>query len=720
MKLILKTFIGSLLFSPLACNATPIINHQNYDISKQLSSQIYQGGFQDQDIFFDKEVCYVEPHPFSSQDSNGHFFLQESESLIDCGVSAFTSAVNCVKETARWNFLYYFKNSETLFKEALEKEDIDEIKFFIEHGIDINLLTKNGYTPLTLAIAEKKNEIAKLLIEHGADVNQKAWMGGTLLSEAISSDNLEIVKLLIEHGADVNNIDGQPLLFKALSQALSRALYKDLHSDNLEIIRLLIENGADVNCKSQEWSILYYATFQGAVQIVKLLIENGADVNFLSVRDETPLIRAVYNLDVEIAKLLIKHGAVIEFSTEYLERTLLGVTNTGNVEMIKFLIGMGADLDYEIEIEDSTYESLYNDNFITKSYVEMPLFNAISSGNIEIVKLLIDHGANVNYVTKTNETPLSRAVSEGNVEIVKLLLELGIDVNHETKPNKSSPSEILPFLKSTTPLFKAIISQDVKMEKLLIDHGADVNYVLSGGTILHQLSYFANTKLIEHLFKNYSEKIDISARDVLGRTPLEVASTKKMQKYLIEKGAKIEKKDDLLEKPKALILHAMYDPDGSYLEKNNIQFLQTVLEDYSKVPSLRIYDEIEFLETLQDQKEGSIELLIISAHGRKSTIALSQEARYAEVMGTQGLNDKLKQALKALSPNATILLESCSTGEGDDNFAQYLIGHAPKGVKLFAPKETMSGITFGLTSKQPLKVSFFNTRKMEITKLFTN
>ena len=153
------------------------------------------------------------------------------------------------------------------------------VKYLLEHGADnisyalrtaskrgyseiFNCLLKNGSgyinEALLDAIINENLELVKYLVEHGADVNAKYDNGSTVLMEASVYGTLEIVKYLVENGAE--NIN------KALMIVSSKGY--------LEIVKYLIQNGADVNIEDYQCNTAL--DFTTNEEIIKILKEAGA------------------------------------------------------------------------------------------------------------------------------------------------------------------------------------------------------------------------------------------------------------------------------------------------------------------------------------------------------------------------------------------------------------------------------------------------------------
>ena len=272
-------------------------------------------------------------------------------------------------------------------------------------------------TPLMIASSYGHYDIAKALIDNGALVNLRADDGFNALMEAVRTDNIKMAKLLIEHDSDINikNKDGKNMIMIACENG------------NEEIFNLLLENNADINEKSS-WgaSALIYASEKGNINIMQYLIDNGIDVNGKADENgDTPLLWAVTGQNpYEASKLLIENGADVNATNNsgVAPATILA----GSVpEVVKLLKDNGADLDTKFTDDDP------------------PIAIAASVGNLEIVKALVENGADVNYYPNDmNYTAIYHAIDQGYYEVAEYLFKNGVDLNIELKPSNVYGSAI--------------------------------------------------------------------------------------------------------------------------------------------------------------------------------------------------------------------------------------------------------------------------------------
>ena len=140
-----------------------------------------------------------------------------------------------------------YTEENTPLTAAVELNNLDMVKFLVEHGADIN---GREFSPLLTAtyLGNRTFDIVKYLVEHGANVNVRNKRGDTPLYNAFcNSDGIEMVKFLVEHGANVNavdNLNGETPIFVA------PRWIEEGYSDRLDKFIYLIEHGADINVRN--------------------------------------------------------------------------------------------------------------------------------------------------------------------------------------------------------------------------------------------------------------------------------------------------------------------------------------------------------------------------------------------------------------------------------------------------------------------------------------
>lgn len=307
-----------------------------------------------------------------------------------------------------------------LLEKNKKKTGVAEIIELINEGginasskTEINIGDVTHYansTPLMIASSYGHYDIAKALIDNGALVNLRAGDGFNALMEAVRTGNIEIAKLLIEHNSDINikNKDGKNIIMIACEKG------------NEEMFNLLIENNADINEKSS-WgaSALIYASEKGNINIMQYLIDNGIDVNGKADDNgDTPLLWAVTGQNpYEASKLLIENGADINATNDsgVAPATILAASTP---KVVKLLKDNGADLD-------TKFSDYYP-----------PIAIAAGAGNLEIVKALVENGADVNYYPNDiNYTAIFHAIDQHNYEVAEYLFKNGVDLNIKMKPD---------------------------------------------------------------------------------------------------------------------------------------------------------------------------------------------------------------------------------------------------------------------------------------------
>ena len=225
---------------------------------------------------------------------------------------------------------------------AVAAGDIELVKRIVSGGADVNVKTKNGYTPLHCAVHEGNIEIIKFLISHGADVNVKDEDGDTPLDLAAHENNNEIAKLLISGGKTIST-------YETIFDAARGGTVEDLRY-------FLEEKKADVNAKEfAGFTPLHLAVMHENVELVRFLVSEGkANVDAENDDGSTPLHNLVRKMersaikseDTEIIKFLVSKGKANINAKEDDGTTALHIAaSSGNIELAKVLLSLGADIN---------------------------------------------------------------------------------------------------------------------------------------------------------------------------------------------------------------------------------------------------------------------------------------------------------------------------------------------------------------------------------------
>jgi ankyrin repeat protein/GTPase SAR1 family protein len=375
--------------------------------------------------------------------------------------------------------------------EAVRNGDADVVKLLLEHG------AKQGKNSAMIdAIFNKNAEIIRILSGHGARVDEMAWSDHPLLVEAVDKGDAYIVKLLLEHGA---------------KQEIDRAITDAIFNKNTEIIQILSEHGAQVD--EDCFDALIEAVEKGDADIVKLLLEHGAKQEI-----DRAITDAIFNKNTEIIQILSEHGAQVD---EDCFDALIEAVEKGDADIVELLLEHGAthEIEYAMsraiwneqteiiqtlsdhgaQIDDDSYEDGVDE--------EPDLVTACEIGNLNVAKLLLEHGA------KDSKYPgwaLTEAILNKHTEVIDLLLEHGVCVADDGNRLDSDKNPAL---------VEASENGDIESVKLLLKYGEKEEYQDHLGWALSK----ATTPELFALLLDSGAEIDVM--NELDMSPLVYASS---------------------------------------------------------------------------------------------------------------------------------------------------------------------------------------------------
>lgn len=182
---------------------------------------------------------------------------------------------------------------------------------------------------------------------------------------------------------------------------------------------------------------------------MELLLNRNANKEHRNVSDYTPLSLAASGGYVNIIKLLLSHGAEINSRTGSklgISPLMLAAMN-GHTAAVKLLLDMGSDINAQIETNRNTALTL-----------------ACFQGRHEVVSLLLDRKANVEHRAKTGLTPLMEAASGGYVEVGRVLLDKGADVNATPVPSSRDTALTIAADKGHVRFVELLLCKNAQIE----------------------------------------------------------------------------------------------------------------------------------------------------------------------------------------------------------------------------------------------------------------
>jgi uncharacterized protein len=328
-------------------------------------------------------------------------------------------------------------------------------------------------TAVMMAARTGNTDAIRVLVESGADVNTaETWGGTTALMWAAAERHPAAVKVLLEAGADVNartkfvaaangrgfegrspKADGPDQKVEDFASGWLTPLMFSAREDDLASARLLVSAGADVNARAGDGkNALSLAIFNGNYEVASYLIDAKSDVNNADTQRFTALYWAVDRRNMETAP------------------NFPWMVTADPLPLIRKLLDAGANPNALVQ---NTPRARMREGS-PRIVFATPLMRAAFAGDLELTKLLLSYGADPKIISTDGETMLAaacglafiqgyhrgKAPSE-RLEVVKLFVELGVDVNQADDYG-------------ITPLMAAGNMGDTGMIQYLVDKGANL------------------------------------------------------------------------------------------------------------------------------------------------------------------------------------------------------------------------------------------------------
>ncbi|KAM0436592.1 hypothetical protein ACHAPT_002300 [Fusarium lateritium] len=430
----------------------------------------------------------------------------------------------------------------------------------LAEGLDPNQKDSSGATPLLLAARHGHFTIARLLLTSHADPSIADRSRQTPLHTACANGHLDMVKLLLSHSASQRGISAKdrrrntPLhlalansytdIAKVILQVRPSQATRIQYRNNATVsqkktITISVHNGVkfsppevtgmtysersitDGHIRREESSspprTLRYSSelFVISASSVTVLTEGKGskplNLNSPNSADLTPLTLAIKLGNVEMVQSLLYYGAKAHIPDKH-KRSPVHHAAARGVPKI---------LDLLFEVPDVKV-GMHDTDGVTALHL------AASGGCIDIIRKLLEKGADCNARSKEDYSPLDLACERGLLSAVESMVP------------SCSPENL------TTGFLKAASAGHVDIAKLLMDEGAqkNANAPGTGSTALHFAASNSNTRLVQALLKR---RVELNCVDWLGRTPLHEAASSNAAdclELLVDAGAAVNLTDD--------------------------------------------------------------------------------------------------------------------------------------------------------------------------------
>lgn len=432
---------------------------------------------------------------------------------------------------------YIIEHTHEIFYETIINNQSAQMVQMIIEGFDVDFHELGKTPPLIFAIKYNKKEIIETLLLYGANVNIQDREGNTPLHFALKFEYHELMTTLLHYGGDVkiaNNEGLSPfdLASKEQREMISKVvslvdtsehdIFETARSGDLNRLVHSVHRHKQLFSTNEDGqSLLHLAILSNNIKAVLYLLNKGLDIDAEDNDSLTPLIIAMSHVRyLNIAILLLDRHATIEHISAKGHSALSVAIRNNNPEGAKVLIKRGAN----INIADNAHTPLtlthiallqYHDN--AQSYRELetlllskgakvdvslnslgwtPLCTTVTKvqdqPNRDHIRLLLQLGADVNYLDINGRTPLMLAASMGRLASVEILMKnyadvdtidnfgwsalmFGVYYNHIDVVTFMLESGVNPNLLSPQGLTALKIAQEhkrIKMVELLLEYGA--------------------------------------------------------------------------------------------------------------------------------------------------------------------------------------------------------------------------------------------------------
>ncbi|KAK6509749.1 hypothetical protein TWF481_004479 [Arthrobotrys musiformis] len=429
---------------------------------------------------------------------------------------------------------------------AIIHENTEMAMLLLQHNVESNISDKDGKILISYAAEHGMLGVLEILLKNNTlNINTPDNLSNmTPLMFAAKKGFIECVRLLLAE---------QYLAIDRRDQNGYTALHLATIEGHFEIVQLLLSNGADIAAEEplKKLTALHMAASRGDGKIAQFLLDQGLNTEQQDSTGRTPLDLAAGSGHVGVVSILLAKGADVFVSPwtprdrQHGRTAVRSAAKHGHLQVLKLLF---EHKDHETSTDKSEgwddnrgiclHDGITGRHENVVEYIMDPIAEerleqiyprstvaqiAIRTENLSMVKLVLKKRTRVEEIKRTWE--LHSALGKGNLDIIKLVINSGADINARSERGDSA-------------IHIATKRGDSHIVEYLLKHGAGINVTAGNGhTALHEAAIYNRFEIAKMLLDNGA---DVHAVDTSGKTPLYCAAEfgkAEVLKVLVEAGA---------------------------------------------------------------------------------------------------------------------------------------------------------------------------------------
>ncbi|KAJ3093545.1 Ankyrin repeat and SOCS box protein 3 [Physocladia obscura] len=437
--------------------------------------QRFSKAISDSDITLLIEICSTNPHLALTSD----FETKTAPIHVAAMLGSFELA-KVVLEISPLSVETTDGKGRTPLHLAAEFSQIEIARLLLDFGATLDCLNDDKHTPLMVAVRLGHIHIVSLLLGMGTNINAE---NSKILGLAASCNHVDVCELILSHGITISAVPSETgtalhLAVKADAFGVAKLLLERVsnvanipdingwlpihfigQTDNIEMLTLFVDFGYSIASRTpKSWTLLHIAASYGCFKICQYLINGGCDVNATTADGFTPIyIAAISDRHTdEIAQLFIMHNCNLDLEPNSEYTLLHAAISHEKVDLVRLLLEAGIDVN-------------------KVSYKRQTVWHvAAHHGNLQILNLLA--ASNFTKFDATSDTLESASSSDIGQDALLIFIENFKNTSEDAlKLIISKTADINPSFRIVTPLIKTIRNGRYNFFRILLDAGANPN-----------------------------------------------------------------------------------------------------------------------------------------------------------------------------------------------------------------------------------------------------